>query len=732
MPLLSGDKLGPYEILSPIGSGGMGEVYKAADTRLGRTVAIKTFATDHVGRFEKEARAIAALNHPHICQLYDIGPNYLVMEFIEGTILHGPLPMDQVFRYAAEICEALDAAHRKNITHRDLKPANILITARGVKLLDFGLAKMATDQEGHLDTSVFPSPQAAETIGFSEVGSIIGTAAYMSPEQAKGERADTRSDIFSFGLVLYQMISGRQAFTGNSPIETMAAIVRDEPAPLNAPTKVGAIVQRCLRKSPVARYQTIQEVKTALEQAEHDHSSSQRRPLSQNATESIAVLPFANLTSDKENEYFSDGLAEEILNLLTRIPGLKVIARTSSFAFRGKDLDIRKIAGTLGVNNILEGSVRRSGNRLRVSAQLIHATDGTHLWAERYDRDMTDIFAIQDEIGQAISEALQVRLAPRSQTINIEAYQNYLKGQYHRARYTPESLAKAKEYFERALAIDPNYAPAYGGLAAYYYLLAGLAMKPPSEVSALAKSAAERALALDPAQTEARSVLASMAAGVDYDWKAAEKHFHEAMSIDPVPPTVRLRYVLYYLLAWHRIPEAITQSRLALETDPLAMIMHFGMALSLYQGRQYQQAIDYSHRALEIDANFYLMWLILGASQLGAGSIAEGVASLEKAAALAPWYSLAAGYLASALHQAGDYERAQELGRKLQSWQGGNFFGAAIYFAAAGDRDAMYAALHNALNQRDWELRVLGNLERFENYRNEPRLREILQQMNLA
>jgi len=712
MPLTVGDKLGPYEVLAPIGAGGMGEVYRARDPRLNRDVAIKVSAAQFSERFEREAQAIAALNHPNICTLHDIGPNYLVMEFIEGTPLHGPLPLDVALRHAGQIADALSAAHAKGITHRDLKPANILVTASGVKLLDFGLAKIVAKS----------SEVATQTMSLTEAGAVMGTAAYMSPEQAKGEEVDARSDIFSFGAVLYEMLSGRRVFARNSSIETMAAILRDEPAALDAPANVSSIVTRCLRKSPADRFQTISEVRVALEQAAT--KPSEKQP-------SIAVLPFANMSADKENEYFSDGLAEEILNLLAKIPGLKVIARTSSFAFRGKEQDITKIAEALRVQNILEGSVRKAGSRIRITAQLIHAADGTHLWSERYDRDMTDVFAIQDEIAQAISEALQVRLAPRVQTVNVEAYQDYLKGQYYRTRATPENLAKAKEYFEQALAIDPNYAPAYSGLAGYYHGLAVVGTKPIGDVAPLAKSAAEKALAIDPANSEAHSVLAMMAAICDYDWKAAEKHYRKAMAAEPVPPIVRYRYAFYYLLPLGRIADAMGQCRLALQTDPLFMLLHFGMAQSMYAAKQYLETIEYARRALEIDANYDLMWVSMGWAQLGAGFAQEAITSFKRVVELAPWRDTAAGSLAAAYCQAGDRERSQEWARKLAGSLG-HAVGAALYHAAAGEADAMFEALDVAHQQRDWSIVLMHNAALFDPYRADPRFQALLAKMNLA
>ncbi|HEY6344182.1 MAG TPA: protein kinase [Bryobacteraceae bacterium] len=391
MPLSAGDKLGPYEILAPIGAGGMGEVWKARDTCLNRTVAIKRLKTNRSARFEQEARAIAALNHPHICQIFDIGPDYLVLEYIEGAPLRGPLAAEEALRLALQIASALEEAHAKAVLHRDLKPANILLTSkREAKLLDFGVARLTRDGD----------PDATKTME----GTVLGTAAYMAPEQAQGQPLDQRSDIFSFGAVLYEMFSGRRAFRGEHALSILADVIHKEPEPLQAPPDIVRIVARCLRKSPAERFQSAADLRAALESARIATPAAEQP--------SIAVLPFANMSSDKEQEYFSDGLAEEILNLLAKIPGLKAIARTSSFAFRGKEQDIRKIANALDVKSIVEGSVRRSGDRIRVTAQLIDARDGAHLWSERYDRQLTDVFELQDEIAAAIAGALQVKLAP--------------------------------------------------------------------------------------------------------------------------------------------------------------------------------------------------------------------------------------------------------------------------------------------------------------------------------
>jgi eukaryotic-like serine/threonine-protein kinase len=408
MSLSPGERLGPYEILAQIGAGGMREVWKARDTRLNRMVAVKRLGAEHMARFEQEARAIAALNHANICQIHDLGPDYLVMEFVDGEPLVGPVSADQAVRLAIQIAAALEEAHSRRILHRDLKPANILVTRKGVaKLLDFGLAKSLND--ANMDVT--------KTMD----GMLVGTAAYMSPEQAQGRPLDERSDIFSFGAVLYELLSGERAFAGDTMAQVLSAVLRDNPRPLRAPSGIDTIVKRCLAKQPSERFSSATELLAALEQ-KIAVKPEEEKP-------SIAVLPFAIISRDPDDEYFSDGLAEEILNLLTHVPGLKVIARTSSFAFKGKNEDIRKIAEVLGVRTVLEGSVRRSGNRIRVTAQLISAEDGSHLWSQRNDREMTDVFVLQDEIAAGIASALKLKFTVKGRhTPTLAAHEAYLRG----------------------------------------------------------------------------------------------------------------------------------------------------------------------------------------------------------------------------------------------------------------------------------------------------------------
>jgi TolB-like protein/Tfp pilus assembly protein PilF len=696
MPLSIGDKLGPYEIVAPIGAGGMGEVYKARDTRLDRSVAIKTLNGKHGDRFEREARAIAALNHPHICQLYDVGPNYLVMEFIQGTPLQGPLPLDQTLRYAVQICDALSAAHAKGITHRDLKPANILVTASGIKLLDFGLALLSRDGESRP-----PAADETATMGRTQSGTILGTAAYMSPEQAEAKPVDARSDIFSFGLVLYEMLSGRRAFTGDSAIAIMAAILHKEPEPIEAPPALQDILARCLRKSPAERFSSITQVKDALlATMSAVGSRAERAP-------SIAVLPFANMSGDKEQEYFSDGLAEEIINALVKVPGLKVIARTSAFAFKGQNTDIRKIAETLGVANILEGSVRRAGNRIRVTAQLITAADGSHLWSERYDRELADVFAVQDEISAAISEALQVKLSPQAAATpryepKLPAYEALLKARHFHWKVTAESMDQAKQFYEQAIALDPQFALAQALYSDYLFGRTTVGLSPLREVAPIARALALRALELDPSLPDAHGPLCELAATYDYDWQEAARRFALATPGGLGSPQFHMACGWTYFLGSGRRQEAVQQLELAVQGDPLHLTHRAILAMCLGAAGRYAEAEEILRQSRNLDPSFFWTYSIFADLYAARQSFAEALPFAEKAFALAPWYAPSVGVYAGLLVRMGEPQRGKEVVQRLGSGEAyGASKGLALFHTCCGEIDRAANWFEKAIQERD-------------------------------
>jgi serine/threonine-protein kinase len=678
MPLSTGDKLGPYEILAPLGAGGMGEVWKARDPRLDRIVAIKQLKGEHSARFQREAHAIAALNHPHICQIYDVGPDYLVMEYVEGKPLCGPLRVEEAVKLALQIAGALEDAHSRGLLHRDLKPGNILVTAKGTaKLLDFGLAKLMTDSDS----------EATKTIE----GAVMGTAAYMSPEQAQGKSLDERSDIFSFGTVLYEMLSGTRAFSGSSMLDTLNSVVRDDPAPLQSPAS--DIVKRCLAKEPAQRFQSIAEVKAALESI--SMKSVDQQP-------SIAVLPFVNMGGDKENEYFSDGLAEEIINFLAQIPGLKVTARTSAFAFKGKTEDIRKMAGALGVATILEGSVRRSGPRIRVTAQLINAHDGYHLWSQRYDRDMADLFDLQDEIAQSIASALHVKLAgtPVPYKPSLPAYEALLKARYCFGTFRPDLLAHAKECYEQAIALDPKFAQAHCEYGNYFWGLALAGALPANQALPMIRSLAERALELDPSLPDGHAMSGIVAVYLEYDWKEAERRFRLAMARDPVSVNVRLYYT-WYLQLVGRPTEAVQQMNLGLQADPLNLTLRQNRAVFLAGARRDEEAAEGFREVLELNPSMVLAQLALAALHASCGELGQALALCEKAYAVAPLPS-GIGLLAGLLKRTGDVQQAEEL---LQKFQPADAFGVprglAIYHWVLQEFEAEADWLEKAIDQHD-------------------------------
>ncbi len=698
MPLASGTRLGPYEIVAPIGAGGMGEVYKATDTRLGRIVAVKLLASEFSERFEVEARAISAVNHPNICALYDIGTHegrgYLVLEYLEGSPLSGPMRADDALKVAIQIAAALEAAHRKGITHRDLKPANIMLTEDGsVKLLDFGLAKLATNGSTDITRTL--------------AGTVLGTAAYMAPEQAEGRPLDARSDIFSFGAVLYELISGRRAFPGDSMAVVLSSVLRDHPTPLGsvAPPGLEPILMRCLRKQPAERFQDMREVRAALEALRTPTQAVAAQAV--RAEASIAVLPFANLSADKENEYFSDGLAEEIINALTHVRGLKVTARTSAFAFRGENQDIRKIAETLNVRTILEGSVRRAGSRIRVSAQLINAADGYHLWSERYDAEMADVFAVQDEIASAIAGALKLKLSAElgeRHTPTLPAFEALLKGRHFQFEGSPENIKRSKEYFETAIALDPQYALAHAALASYYWSLATNGLAPAREVMGLAGAEAHKALELDPGLPEAMAALGVGAAAYDYDWKESERWLKLAMEGTSVPASVRWCYAFYHLLPTGRIHEGVKQLERVVEEDPLNVGMRSALIHALHADGQDERAIAEAHKILAEDKNRWNVHLVLARIYAFRGQLPEALAAAEKAYEQASWNLRAIAVLAAVLIQSGDRSRGIAIASKLTTESGdayGTPLALAVFHAMCGEADAAADWFERAIAQRD-------------------------------
>jgi len=691
--VLIGQRISHYRILERLGAGAMGEVYKAHDLRLGRQVALK-FLSQKVSddpqfrtRFHREARAASALNHPNICTIYDIdqyqGLPFLAMELLSGETLRrrisgSPLPTPQLLALAVQIADALEAAHAKGIVHRDVKSANIFVTQRDeVKVLDFGLAKVlpeplrggsATDS----DTSTADFPPAVDTSS----GAAVGTVAYMSPEQARGEELDARSDLFSFGVVLYEMATGRLPFTGNTIAVVFDAILNKPPqTPFPAHAEVSpdleTLILRALEKRREDRYQSARELYDDLRRVQSALASGQTAVLASVRTAarisqpSIAVLPLLNISGDPDNEYFGDGLAEELINALTKIERLRVVARSSAFQFKGQSQDVREIGRRLGVNTVLEGSVRKSGDRLRVTAQLVNVADGYHLWSDRFDRTMEDVFAIQDEIAETIVAALRVKLMDQEKqrllkryTDNVEAYNLYLRGRYHWGQRTYESVSRAIDHFQRAIDIDPGFALAYAGLADCYAYLGGTGEMPRHEAMPKAREAALKATAIDDALAEAHTSLALVDAYYDYNWAEAERHFVRALKLDPDYATARHWYALFVLLPAGRFAEAAREAERARQLDPLTPSVNSALGWVYFFERDYDRAIEVYRRILELAPDHALTNVFLGDAYAAKGMWQEAMEAYQKGSSV---QAFAAEGLALVYSQLGKHDEARKL-----------------------------------------------------------------------
>ncbi|HEY8669106.1 MAG TPA: protein kinase [Tepidisphaeraceae bacterium] len=719
-----------YRVLLLLGQGGMGTVWKALQISTNRPVALKLmsaalFASDRAkARFTREVELAARLQHPNVARIYDGGQTptayYYAMELVDGQRLdtfvkERKLSERQILILMRRVCAGLQHAHEKGVIHRDLKPANILVDQDGQpRILDFGIAKAVAEDAANALTAD---------------GEVAGTPAYMSPEQIKGEQVDARSDIFTFGIVLYEALTGTLPFSKDSHGEIMAAILRDDPAPLEASAGVCAVVHRCLRKQPTGRFQSMNEVRAALKQAAG--VTADRAP-------SIAVLPFANMSVDAGDEYFADGLAEEIINALTHVSGLKVIARTSAFAFKGKNADIRKIARALGVSNVLEGSVRRAGKQLRITAQLIRASDGTHLWSHRYDREMIDVFAIQDEIALAIAEELKVSLTatggPKKQTHSLPAYEALLQARHHWHKFSTGGWARAQECFQRALSIDPNYAAAHAGMASYYGALASVAMAHPKDALPRARAAAEKALSLDSSLAEAHAILGVVSGIGDYDWAQAGNHFRRALELDRHSASVCVPYAIWYLRPRGRLEEALAELKLLRERDPLSVMARNELSLMLFLMRDYEASAAMAQQALDLEPNHNLALLQLVRVRLAQNRFEEAITLAEQTADRKWLVSLA--HLVAAYQAAGRSTDAQTclaemhaLAAQLGYVHATPF---ATTYAALGEVEPAMEWVEKAIELREPMITLLKTWPVFDPLRSHPRYPAMLEMMNLA
>ncbi len=718
---LTARSLGPYEILGPLGAGGMGEVYRARDTRLGREVAVKVLpafsggSEDAIARFHREARAVAALSHPNILAIHDVGDEngvvYAVMELLEGETLRGRLtasaiPPRKSVEYALEIARGLAAAHDRGIVHRDLKPENVFLTKDGlVKVLDFGLAQLST-REGAAGVSQSP------TVG-TQPGVVLGTLGYMSPEQVRGRSLDHRSDLFALGAILYEMLTGKRAFWGESAAEAMVAVLQDDP--MASPTgsqivpDLARIVAHSLEKEPAERFQNARDFGFALEAWQGNTSApgASSGPTGP-AEASIAVLPFRNMSADKDAEYFSDGITEEIINALSGIAPLRVAARTSAFAYKGKDTDIRQIGQELGVRTVLEGSVRQAGRRLRITAQLVDVANGYHLWSERYDREMEDVFAVQDEIARAIAEHLHVRLVGSSDapvvarpTQDVEAYNLYLKGRYFLNQRRPKP---AIAEFEAAIDRDHRYAAAYLGLADAYCIWGFYGGIPTWEAYGRARWAAERAHDITPEAADVHLSLGLIEHYFGWDSAREEREFRSVLETAPGFADGYF-WLGLFLGCSGRIEEAFEATRRGVALEPHNANLQTQYGWCYMDSGRYAEAVTELRKAVALDPAAGFPCWSLGFAYQESGALDEAINEFERGVKITEGnHSFYIGLLGGALARAGRREDAERILAELEQRAAREYvppFDRAVVLASLGREDEALKALERAYEERN-------------------------------
>jgi len=797
-----------YRILEKLGGGGMGVVYKAEDLRLGRHVSLKFLPEElskdpqAIERFQREARAASSLNHPHICTIYDVdqyeGQNFIVMEFLEGQtlkhrIMGKPIDLERVPEYGYQMADALEAAHAKAIIHRDIKPANIFLTDRGqVKLLDFGLAKLLPERKG-----AGRAKQAAAAFGvttqdahLTSDGVALGTVAYMSPEQVRGQELDERTDLFSLGLVLYEMSTGQRAFTGNTSGVIFDAILNRPPTPpgrLNPtiPIQLENIIAKALEKDRELRYRTASDLRADLQRLKRDTDSARALPFtpgqasrqklrrywphfvwggvlavllllfgmnvgnlrdrvfdgtSQSRIESIAVLPFANLGNDPKTEYLSDGITESLINSLSQLPNLAVMSRNTVFRYKGQATDPQKVGRDLHVRAILTGRLIQTGDELLISVNLEDVENSRQLWGEQYNRKLSNLVSVQQEIAGDIYGRLRPRLAGEEKkllakrpTENVEAYQLYLQGLFYWNKWTQADFKKAADYFTQAVQKDPRYALSYAGLADTYSLLGDAGYLPPSEAWPKAKAAAMQALDIDDALAEAHTSLGLVREHFEWDWAGAEQEFRRAIELNPNSATAHHWYGAY-LANMGRSDQGLRETKKAQELDPLSLIINTSLGWQLYVARHNDQAAEQLRKVLDIDAKFAPARRMLEEVYAQMGKQKEAVAEREKILSLS-----GSPELAASIEE--DFSKAGYKG-VLQSWLDGlteiskhgyvSSYSIAQAYMRMGEKEKAFAWLEKAYEEHDSGLVSLAVEPMFDAVRPDPRFRDILRRMKLA